>query len=259
MPVYLYGFVPAGVRLPPGGLLGVGDVPVELLPVDGFAAAIGRPADDEYGEEPLESRAGDLEWMAEQGLRHEQVVAWFVDHASIVPSRLLTLFSSDDALRAATAGDAARIRDDLARFAGAREWDLKVAYDPVRMDERLGELSGEIGRLDREIEHATPGKRFLLERKRKDLARVEARATARRLAGELMEALRPIADDVVLLPNPAADTPVVLNAALLVPSGREATLRDRAAAERERLEPLGVSVGFTGPWAPYRFVGGGND
>lgn len=256
--LYLYGFVPEDASLPERGLLGVGDAPVELLRLDGFAAAIGRPDPAVYDAGPLESRTGDMAWMAEQGLRHEQVVAWFVDHAAIVPSRLLTLFSSEAALRDAAAGNAA-IGRDLTRFAAAREWDLKVGYDPARLGERLGEVSEEIGRLDREIEEAGPGKRFLLEKKRKDIATTEARAVARHEAAELLDELRAHAEDAVILPAPSEAAPVVVNAALLVPTGSESAVRERAAAARDRLEPLGIVVAFTGPWAPYRFAGGGDD
>lgn len=255
--LYLYGFVPADASLPERGLLGVGDAPVELLPLDGFAAAIGRPDPGVYSAAPLEARTGDLEWMAEQGLRHEQVVAWFVDTASIVPSRLLTLFSSDEALRSAVR-DPGAIREDLARFARAREWDLKVAWDADVLAAHLGEVSAEIGDLDRQIAAASPGKRFLLERKRRDVARTEGREVARRLATELFEELRASAEDAVLRPPPPDGAPVVLNAALLVPVEAEPDLLARAAAARDRLGGIGVTVSFTGPWAPYRFTERGN-
>lgn len=257
--VYLYGFVPATVELPADGLLGVGDAVVELLPVDDFAAAIGRLDPDVYGEEALESRTSDMTWMAEQGLRHEQVAAWFVDHASIVPSRLLTLFTSPEAVRQSVAGREEEIRSDLQRFAESREWDVKVAYDPDRLGAHLGEVSEEVGQLDREIAEASPGKRFLLERKRKDVARRESRSAARRLAAELLDELEASAEERLLLPQPEQDTPVVLNAALLLPRSEEDAIRSLAAERATRLQELGVTVEFSGPWAPYRFTGGADD
>lgn len=251
--VYLYGFVPADADLPERGLLGVGDAPVELLPLDGFAAAIGRPDSDVYSAGPLEARTGDMEWMAEQGLRHEQVVAWFVDHSTIVPSRLLTLFSSDDALRDAVA-TGTEIRSDLERFTGAREWDLKIVWDPAVFAGHLGQVSDEVAELDRQIAEASPGKRFLLERKRKDIARTEGRVVARQVAVDLLDDLREDSDDAVLLPPPPDNAPVVLNAALLVRTQSEPAVLARAAAARDRLGEIGLTVAFTGPWAPYRFT-----
>lgn len=251
--IYLYGFVPSDVTLPEGSLLGIGDTEVELISLDGFAAAVGRVDEAAYGPEAIEPRTDDLEWMAEQGLRHEQVVAWFVDHASILPSRLLTLFSGESVLRDTAGSDADRIRATLDRFGGVREWDLKVAYSADELVAHLGEVSDQVKELDQRIEAAGPGTRFLLEKKRKDLARTESRAAARRLAGELLDEVRPEVEDVVVL-RPPGDAPVVLNAALLVPREREARLRDRVEREAERLGGFGLTVGFSGPWAPYRFL-----
>lgn len=252
--IYLYGFVPPDVRLPPQGLLGVGDTEVELSPGDGFAAVISRPPEAEFSDAAIERRGADVEWVAEQGLRHEQVVAWFVDHATILPSRLLTLFSSAAALDANAAADAERIRRALDHFAGLREWNLKAGYDPVRIEAHLGEISEQIRQLDQEIEAASAGKGYLLKKKRAELARTEGRAAARRLASELLAELERSAQAVARLTPAADNAPMVLNAALLISHDREDDAREVARREAERLARLGITVQYTGPWAPYRFM-----
>lgn len=252
--IYLYGFVPDRTELPPGGLLGVADAPVERLGGPGFAAIVSRVDSDEFRGESLERNAADVEWMARQGLSHEQVVGWFVDHASILPSRLLTLFSAEAAVQETMERESERIASELERLDGLREWDLRVGSDSERLLEHLGEISEEVGRLDREIEEAGPGKRFLLEKKRKELARTEGRTAARRLARELLDTLRPRARDVVTLDPPSDAAPATLSAALLVERAEEPALFDHLAGERERLEPLGLTLTLTGPWAPYRFM-----
>lgn len=257
--IYLYGFAPAGTALPDAGLLGVGDGEVEIVEQGAIAAVVSPVPEEGFDDATLEERSGDLAWMAEQGVRHEQVVAWFVDHASILPSRLLTLFSGREAVAAAVARDHDRIRDTLERLADVCEWNLKVGYDPDRIEARLAEVSEPIAELDREIAGATPGKRFLLQRKRKDLARSEGREAARRLARDLLAALEPMARESRRMPAPADDAPVLLNAALLVPRSSEADLADRAAREAERLRDLGVTLQLSGPWAPYRFLDPADD
>lgn len=252
--IYLYGCAPQDAHLPEGGLLGVGDAEVELMAADGCAVVFASLPDAEFGGEALERNCADVDWMAGQGLRHEQVIAWFVDHASILPSRFLTLFSSIDALRERIEREGDGIRDGLRRFEGLREWDLKVGYDAPRLEEHLGEVSDEIRRLDEAIEQATPGKAFLLTRKRRDLARTEARAAARRLAHDLLSSLETDAAEVARLALTADETPVVLNAALLIPRAAESDALERANREAQRLGSLGIAVWYTGPWAPYRFL-----
>lgn len=252
--IYLYGFVPEHTELPETGLLGVDDSEVERVDGPGVAAIVSRVDPDAFQGEALERNCADVEWMARHGLSHEQVVAWFVDHATILPSRFLTLFSGRESLRVAMERQADRIQAELDRFADLREWDLRVGYDAERLLTHLGEVSEEVGALDREIEAASPGKRFLLEKRRKDMARTEGRGAARRLGQALLSELRPHARDVVTLTPPTDAEPTTLNAAFLVDRSAESALREHVAREKERLEPLGLDIRLTGPWAPYRFL-----
>ncbi len=254
--VYLYGFVPEDTP-PPEGLSGVGGAPVELVGAEGFGVVIGRVPAAEYAAAAVETRLRDLEWVGVQGLRHEEVVAWFVDHARILPVRLLTLYSSVDAVLRDADRRAAEIRENLDRFAGRREWDLKVVYSVDRLAGGLGRLSASIRALDAEIAEAAPGKRFLLERRRAELARTETAQAVRKLGADVLDAARGVAVELKLLAPPKASVAAVaVNAALLIEAEREAeakrVVEERAAA----LAEYGVEVSFSGPWAPYRFLGG---
>jgi hypothetical protein len=254
--VYLYGFVPAGTEAA-GAPAGVEDAPVEVLAAGAVHAVISRLPAEEYGSGALDARLEDLAWVAERGLGHERVIAWFVDHGEIVPAPLFTLFSSADALAAHAHGRAASIRETLARFAGLREWDVKLGYHGEIVAQHAGEVSAEVHGLDEEIAAATPGKRFLLERKRADIVKREVTAAARRIAGELYDQLSAEARDAVRLPLPqgGAELPVVLNAALLIERPHEAALIATLEAHAARLRPLGIELRFSGPWAAYRFMG----
>jgi hypothetical protein len=144
----------------------------------------------------------------------------------------------------------------MERLHGLREWDLKVSYDARVLAEHLGEVSEEVARLNREIGAASPGKRYLLERKRAQLVNEETSRVARKLASELHEKLERTVRDARRLPLPReqGELPVVLNAAYLSEPARESELGAAATAEAARLGPLGVGVRLTGPWAPYRFL-----
>jgi hypothetical protein len=259
--LYLYGFVPRDTALPAAGLAGVADAPVELVPAGTVLAAVSRVPEEDYAPEPVEARSEDLRWLAEQGVRHEGVIAWFVDHAEIVPMRLLTLYSSDAALARDAAERGAWIHEQLERFRGLREWDLKIAYEPARLEAEVGRLSPEIAALDQELAAAQPGRRFLLERKRRELVSRELAGVARRLAGGLLQAVTPAVERHLLLPlqgEPGA-APVVMNAALLVAAPAAAEVRAAVRTAAAELAEAGLVVSFSGPWAPYRFFGDADD
>ncbi len=255
--LYLYGFVPADAALPPAGLAGVADGVVELIPFDDFAAAVSPVPAEDFAPEALEERTRDLKWVGAHGMAHEAVVAWFVDHAHILPAPIFTLFSSATALAADVGARREWIASMLRQFNGLREWDLKIAYTEAELADHAAELSPEVADLDRRIAAAAPGTRFLLERKRADVVHVEVTRVARAIADELLARARELARRVRTLPLVRSEGPsaVVLNAAALVPVEREDELLREFARRAEELAPRGLAVLLSGPWAPYRFMG----
>jgi Gas vesicle synthesis protein GvpL/GvpF len=254
--IYLYGFAPAGVHAPTNELSGISDQPIELLETNGLTAIISRVDEDTYGSQQIEERLEDLGWVAQQGLAHERVVAWFVDLAQIIPASLFTLYSSQRALESSIASQRSVIGAELQRLAGQREWDVKVSYDASALAEHSGNYSEAVRKLDEEIKTAPPGRKYLLERKRTDLAKSEVIRVARELGQQIFEQATPICTDAITLPIPQTGEhlPVVLHAAMLVARDREAELVERLERARDESQSNGVHVTFSGPWAPYRFV-----
>lgn len=254
--IYLYGFVPPDAPAPPPAVTGLGGQPVRLLPLGQVQAAVSRVPADVLDPAALDQRMADLAWVGEQGLAHEQVVLWFVDHTDIVPARMFTLHSSEGALTDALMEDLPRVAASLRQLHGRREWNLKVASDAATLAEHASEVSDEVARADAAIEDAAPGRRYLLQRSRAEIVKREISGAARRMAGELFDELAAFAERTLVLP--LADTDrggnVVLNAALLVHRDRDGELRAAAESLAEERRRVGLIVSFSGPWAPYRFV-----
>jgi hypothetical protein len=255
--VYLYGFVPPDAPAPPASLTGVGGAEVRLANLGRLQAVVSHLPEAEYDGATIEARLQDMAWVGEQGLAHERVVLWFVDHVQILPARLFSLYSGDAALAGSLAAAMDTLVERLQRLADRREWNLKVAYDAAEVARHGAEVSEQVRSIDADIEAAPPGRRYLLQRRRADLLRDEIGVAARRLADELFNRMRAEADEVRTLPLAAADQAagsVVLNAALLVSRTREDSLKAVAEAEVPRLRELGIIASFSGPWAAYRFV-----
>ena len=258
--VYLYGWIPdAGAAGDHTSLRGIADRPVELVDCGAATAAISHVPAETYAAERIEERLADLHWLGDHGLAHERVVAALVDRTTVLPMRLFTLYSSDQALREECAQRADWIRDTLARLDGLREWDLKVSYESERMLETIGESSAEVAAIDEELASASPGKKYLLQKRRDDVARAQVRTAVSALGEEVLRALEPVTDGVKRVAPPTnaepGELPVVLAAALLVSRDDENALREKLASESARLAPRGVSIACAGPWAAYRFVG----
>jgi hypothetical protein len=258
--VYLYGWIPGGVDVGPlASLRGIADRAIETVPCGSASAVISRVPEDRYAAERIEERLADMKWLGEHGLAHERVVAALIDRATVLPMRLFTLYSSDDALRVECEQRGDWIRDTLERLDGVREWDLKVSYDAATMLETIGESSADVAAIDAELAAASPGKKYLLQKRRDDIARTAVRSAVLDLGDEVLRALEPVTAGVKRVAPPSnaepGELPVIMAAALLVARADEDALRELLAEESDRLAPRGVSISCAGPWAAYRFVG----
>lgn len=254
--VYLYGFVPADTS-PPGHLTGINGSTVEIIVVGSIRAVVGHVPASIYDPAQVAARLEDLSWVAEQGGAHETVVAWFVDHAQILPAPLFTMYSSPAALTESVSARSAEVAAELARLRNKREWDVKVSLNEREAERHAAELSPRIAELEQEAERASAGKRYLLQKKRNDLLKSETRNAAHALARAAVDAAKLLASETRTLPIPRTtdDLPVILYAALLVDRTSEADLIAVLNEQAARLDAHGLGLSFSGPWAPYRFTG----
>lgn len=254
--VYLYGFVPTDASSP-ADLAGIAGAQVRLIPAGAVHAAVSSVPADEYEPQRIENRLQDLGWVAAQGAAHETVVAWFVDYAEILPVPLFTMYSNDAALRSAVESRSNEYQSELERLRNKREWDVKIAFDERELEKHAASVAPRIAELEAEANAATPGKRYLLEKKRKDLLKSETRAAAQRMARDVLDRARQISleERVLPIPRTADDLPVIAYSAFLVDRKNEARLVQLFEEEHARFNNLGLSVSFSGPWAAYRFTG----
>jgi hypothetical protein len=252
---YLYGFVPGNAVSPPG-ITGIGGSTVSLLDLGEVKAVISAVPGDVYDPDEIDARIQDLKWVSEQGVAHEAVVAWFVDNSEILPVSLFTMYSTNTALKDAAAPRVAELAAEIERLRNKREWDVKISFNEREVERHANTLSARIADMDRELSEATPGKRYLLEKKRGEVLKAETRRAAQALADEAYDILRANTVAARMLPIPRSDSlPVILHAAFLVDRSAEPGLMQVFEREGRRLERVGVELRFSGPWAPYRFTG----
>jgi hypothetical protein len=255
---YLYAIVPADAAEPPAELRGVEGTPVRLLRAGGVAAVVGEVPAERYGEDALDAHLSDLRWVGERGAAHEAVLLWLADRGPVLPLSLFSLHRDEARVRERLEGDAEGLREALERLRGRREWGVRLWRVDERVSEHLDRLSPRLRVLAEELETATPGRRFLLGRKRGAMLADELRAVGAEAARETYAALRPLAVEGALLPLPGATgegRALVLNAAFLVDDAAYPAFQRGVTEAAHRWGEDGFELEFTGPWPPYHFAG----
>jgi hypothetical protein len=258
--LYAYGFVRAdfdAARAPAG----LDDAPVIVAPARGdFRALVSRLSGADYGADALERNSGEVAWLSPRAMAHDRVLTWAQEHGGVIPLPMFTLWGGDAALARAIGKRAAELKRVFARVHGADEFGVRVHRRDADMLKNIDELDPDLARLRAEASAASPGQRYLLERKMADQAKQAVRTASQRLARHVFDELKPMARQSIALPlvpdkgGRAPEATLVLNGAFLVDRARLDEFRAALGAHVRTFQPRGLSFDFSGPWPPYNFV-----
>lgn len=260
---YVYGIVAAdfaGSSAP----FGLDDAPVVMVRAGPLAALVSELDGDTYAAGEIESRGDDVDWIAVRAVAHDRVLTWASDRGAVVPLAMFTaLYSSVDRVKAMLAARAASLTAALAKVGRGREYALRVYRVDAELKAALPSLNDDVAALARSAAAASPGQRYLIERKLDERITEEIRATSLRIAAEIRQQLTDLSIESVVSPIPKVtrDAPgtMILNAAFLVASDGLRPFQERLTAIVDLRQPSGFRFDFTGPWPPYHFAGGADE
>jgi triphosphoribosyl-dephospho-CoA synthetase len=196
-----------------------------------------------YDATALDRGLQRLDWVGARALAHEAVVEHFLTASAVLPMRLFSLFTSDERAIQHVAHDRRRITRILARIGGRVEWGLRVTLSAPQ-----GSVPGSDPR---------SGAAYLAHKRNLREAAHTRLARARRDAERVYRAIRRTAVAAkrrTEVEQATPGSPIVLDAAFLMPAGRGRAFQ---AAVRRHVRPLqraGMTVSLTGPWPAYNFI-----
>ena len=256
---YLYGVVPVGVgsAKAPAGL---DDSAVTLIAAAGHAALASIVSPTEYAPEKLEQLAGNVDWLRSRAESHDRVLNWASDTSPVIPLPMWTMFHDEAAVKTMLGERAAEFEAAFSRTSGAREYTVRAYARPAELQSKIADLSEDFRALEASAKIASPGQRYLLERKLDKERKETARRVMRQVAGDVHEALASAARESVrdeIAPGITASEQgqAILNASYLVTQAAMLEFQKTLTEFVTRYQPSGFTFVFTGPWPPYHFVG----
>src|SRR4051794_30486824 len=191
---YVYGVVAADfatTSMPDG--LDDAKVFVERAENRKVAALVSRLDQPDYQPEMLEERSGSVEWLSPRAMAHDRVLTWASDHGAVVPLPMFSLFSGQHAVRTMLEDRSAQLSQTLTRIGMAREYALRVYRVDAELLAAVHTLSPKLQEMAATAANASPGQRYLLERKLDGEKRSEMRVVTQRVVDEIVGELRPSA------------------------------------------------------------------
>jgi len=231
---------------------GVGGGTLEWVRAEGLAVLCSTVPLSEFGEEPLRRNLNDMAWLERTARAHETAIDHAFAQTTVIPLRLCTLFSDEDAARRMLAGRRDELGADLDALEGREEWSVKLLVDIEAMTAGLREPGQE---------PADPGSgaAYLLLRREERRLREAVGDRAAGLAEDVHARLQERAVDARVRPAQNRELSghegdMVLNGAYLVERDHAEGLRELVAELEARHRPLGARIELGGPFPPYSFV-----
>ena len=146
----------------------------------------------QYEPPTLEANSGDVEWLSPRAVAHDRVLTWASDlGAGRSTADVLAVQRTARRARDAARPRASQLVSTLGRLAEGREYALRVyRVDSRAAGRRSSNLSPRLAELAGTAAAASPGQRYLLERKLDAEKRNEMRAVTQRLVDEIASRAR---------------------------------------------------------------------
>ena len=249
---YVYGIVPATAlgALESARIEGLEGALVRAI-VDGeLAAAASDVSERDYGSAGLNEHVRDLDWLTPRASVHQRVNARLLEIAdSVLPLSFGALYRDDERVREMLRTDGADRADRLRALAGRAEWVVTVTRD---VDTVPG-ADDDLRALDVEIAGATPGRAYLLEKRRTSVVRIAGDRADGGVASRVADELGAAAERAYREPVADAGRDVIVVRLSLLGRRDDDGIDERIERLRAELEPEGYRVRATGPWPAYRF------
>src|SRR6266550_485419 len=256
---YVYGVVGSSIETATAPK-GIDGGPISLIPNGDVSALATSVSAEDYSPERVESLTADVDWVSQRAMAHDKVLTWASDAGPVIPFPMWTLFRDAKAVKAMLSKRATELAETFKRVGDGREFIVRVYVQPGVLQDRLGGHSAELAALEAEAAKASPGQKYLLERKIDNVRRDSGRDLTARVAGEIHDALSASSMETAREQPVNAGAPreqgrAILNAAFLVAPARVVDFQRALTAMVNKYEPSGFKFDFTGPWPPYHFVG----
>lgn len=256
---YVYGVVGSSVETAtaPKGIDGGA---VTLIPNGDVSALATLVSAEDYAPDKVEALTADVDWVSQRAMAHDRVLTWASDTSAVIPFPMWTLFRDAKGVKAMLSKRRSELAQTFKRIADGREFIVRVYVQPSVLKDHLAEHNAELTALEAEAAKASPGQKYLLERKMENLRRDAGRDVISRVANEIHDALRAPAMETVREQPVNSGAPreqgrAILNASFLVAPPRVVEFQRALTGMVNKYEPSGFKFDFTGPWPPYHFVG----
>jgi len=231
---------------------------LKSIAIDDYIVVVKFVFSDEFSEENFKRNLLDIDWLEYNNHEHVEVITLLMNQITVIPFKFGTLFNNENSLKKFITDHSDSLIENFLHIDGKEEWSVKIYCNRKALSEQIDELSEEMATLEKQIMASSPGKAFLLKRKKSELVEYEMDRICKSYGQNYYDEFRKLSASTNLnnlLPKEftGREDTMILNAVFLVNKANVNDFRNTVNTFRK----AGISDFFietTGPGPPFSFV-----
>jgi hypothetical protein len=232
---------------------------LEFLVFGEFHVGVKYVSTEEFSEENFKRNLSNFEWLETNARDHIDVINALMTRNTVIPFKFGTIFLTEVSLKKFITDYSDSLIENFNHIEGTEEWSVKIYCDRKLLSIQIDELSEESAALEKQIMASSPGKAYLLKRKKGELIENEMDRICKTYGQNYYSEFKNLSESTRLnnlLPKEftGRDDTMILNAAFLVSKTKVSNFNNIVAALREKDGNSGFFIETTGPWPPFSFI-----
>ena len=232
---------------------------LEWLNLHDFFVTVKYVSESEFSEENFKKNLSDIQWTELNARDHIRVISMIMEQSTVIPFKFGTIYHTKASLKTFIIDYADLLIENFHHIEGKEEWSVKIYCDRKTLCEQIDELSEEAAALEKQIMESSPGKAFLLGRKKTGLIENEMDRICKNYGQEYYDEFKNISELTSLnnlLPKEftGREDTMILNATFFVSKNKVADFISTVETLRKKEGNSGFIIEATGPWPPFSFI-----
>jgi hypothetical protein len=232
---------------------------LKSLVIGNFHAIAKFVSSAEFSEVNFKQNLSDIEWLEKNAREHVEVINTLMAHNTVIPFKFGTIYNTVAGLEKFITDYSDSLFENFHHIEGREEWSVKIYCNRKPLSERIDELSEETAALEKQIMASSPGRAFLLKRKKNELIENEMDRICKSYGQKYYNEFKNLSVSTILnnlLPKEftGREDPMILNATFLVSKKKVNEFRNTVNLIRKEDEDSGFFIEITGPWPPFSFI-----
>jgi hypothetical protein len=232
---------------------------LKSIKVNDFYVIVKYVFESEFSKENLKNNSSDIQWLETNAREHIGVITKVMEMCTVIPFNFGTIFQSEDSLKKFLEDYTCSLTENFQHIRSKEEWAVKIYCDRNALKAQIDELSEQAANLEKEIKASSPGKAFLLQRKKNDLVENEIDRICNNWGQEYYNEFNSNSDSTCLnslLPKEytGREDTMIINAAFLVTKNKVDEFLSKVDLIRKKDGNTNFKIETTGPWPPFSFI-----